>query len=96
MSYVNPFLKTLRNTVAFSVQQLSLCGHPDILLCIRGKFIAMELKAKGGKVRPLQEHFLNLVRQAGGLALVVDPDNWKETKELLTQLDRGEYRAKNS
>lgn len=94
--YVDPFLKTLKNTVKFSIQQMSLNGHPDMLICVRGKFVALELKARGGRLEPLQEHFLNLIRSAGGLALVATPDNWPEIKDILLQLSKGEYRAKNS
>lgn len=94
MGYVNPFLKTLKNTFEMSIQQIAIHGHPDKVLCSRGKFIALELKTRGGRLRPLQEHLLNEVRRCGGIALIADPDNWQEIKEILKQLDKGEYRAK--
>lgn len=90
VGHFDPFVKTLKNCCAFSIQQVSINGDPDKLLCIRGKFVAAELKARGGKLRPLQEYRLKQVRDAGGIALVVDPDNWDETKKYLVQLDRGE------
>lgn len=36
-----------------------------------GKFIAVEVKRKGGKLTEKQKHFLELVRDMGGYALVV-------------------------
>lgn len=90
IGYFDPFIKRLKNTCSFSIQQVSINGDPDKLLCIRGKFVACELKAKGGKLRPLQEYRLNQVRVAGGITLVVSPDNWETTKKYLVQLDQGE------
>lgn len=89
-SKVDPFLKTLKNTFSESIQQVSINGSADKHLCIRGKFVALELKAKGGKVSGLQRFKLNEVNRCGGYALVADPDNWEEIKQLLSKLDKGE------
>jgi hypothetical protein len=86
---VRKFLKTLSHTVVFSVQQISLNGTPDMLLCVHGKFVALELKSRGGRVTPLQQLKLDEVRRARGVSIVADPDNWEETKEFLTLLDGG-------
>jgi len=45
-------------------------GVPDVLACINGLFIAIEVKTDTGRVSKLQERELNLVDQAGGLALI--------------------------
>lgn len=89
-SRVLPFLKTLKNTKRFAIQQVAISGDPDYILCTRGKFIALELKDRGEKPRPLQRHILDEVTNAGGVALVADPDNWEEIKMTLLKLDRGE------
>jgi hypothetical protein len=88
-NYVLPFLKTLKMTARFPIQQLTMVGDPDLMLCIRGKFVAMELKAEGGRVSALQEYKLNEVRRCGGLALIVDPHNWESTKQTLVRMDGG-------
>jgi len=46
-------------------------GVADILICFRGKFIAIEVKVPGGKATPLQMHFLNQITISGGLSAVV-------------------------
>lgn len=46
-------------------------GVADILLCIRGKFIAIELKVPGNKPTPLQSHFISKVIACGGVGHVV-------------------------
>lgn len=43
----------------------------DCLCCIDGKFLAIEVKAKAGKLTPRQELTLREVSKAGGLACIV-------------------------
>ena len=45
-------------------------GVPDILLCIDGLFIGIEVKTDTGRISKLQERELSLISKAGGLALV--------------------------
>ena len=45
-------------------------GVPDELICIRGKFFAVELKAPGGKATGLQMEQIRRIRRAGGWAVV--------------------------
>lgn len=84
---VLPFLKTLKNTSFFAIQQVAISGDPDFLLCMRGHFVALELKASGGKLRALQKYKLAEVEGHGGIALVADPDNWEQVKKTLLMLD---------
>lgn len=46
-------------------------GVPDILMCVKGIFIAVELKIAPNKPTPLQEHYIERIRNAKGLALVI-------------------------
>lgn len=49
-------------------------GVPDLLLCKNGKFIAVELKRPDGKgrVHPRQNAQMRRIRNAGGMAVVID------------------------
>jgi len=58
-------------------------GVPDFLCCVRGRFLAIEAKAGKGTTTALQVKNLEDIRQAGGLALVVNEDNLDALKELL-------------
>ena len=87
---VIPFLKTLKCTVYFPVQQVAIVGTPDMLLCCRGRFVALELKSRGGTLSPLQKYNLDRVSARGGVAIVASPDNWAGVKSVLTALDEGE------
>lgn len=86
---VMPFLKQLSNTAVFPIQQVTIVGDPDILLCICGLFVGLEIKAVKGKTSPMQEYKLDAIRKAGGLALVANPNNWEQVKDLLTKLSEG-------
>ena len=87
---VLPFLKTLKNTFAEPIQQMAICASPDFLLCVRGRFVAMELKDTGGRLTKLQEYKLNEITRCHGLSLVASPENWDSIKQLLLKLDKGE------
>lgn len=66
------YLKTLPDGhfVKISQGKYSSRGVADILGCLNGRFVAIEVKAAAGKVTPLQEQFGRQVRDAGGVFLV--------------------------
>ena len=84
---IDPFLKTLRIFVD-SIQQVSIRGTPDYYLCIQGRFVALEIKWTGGRLSKLQIYRLGCIRDSGGIAICVTPENWGEVKTLLTDLQR--------
>lgn len=45
-------------------------GCPDILCCLGGRFVGVEVKRKGGRLRPEQAACMDSIRKAGGLAFV--------------------------
>lgn len=46
-------------------------GIPDIIVCIDGRFIALEVKTQKGKATPLQNAAIRKIRSSGGFAFVV-------------------------
>lgn len=91
-SKVIPFLKTLKNTAYFPIQQASIVGDPDFLLCICGRFVALELKSDEGVLSDLQRYNLQYIRNRGqGKAFVAEPKTWDSIKEILTKLSEGEH-----
>jgi len=46
-------------------------GIPDIIVCIDGRFIALEVKTQKGKTTPLQNVAIRKIRSSGGFAFVV-------------------------
>ena len=49
----------------------SHAGTPDVLGCLRGRMLAVEVKRPGGKPTALQEHELRLWAACGAIAGVV-------------------------
>lgn len=50
-------------------------GVSDFLVCKQGLFYAIECKANGNKPTALQEANMKRIREAGGIALVIDETN---------------------
>jgi hypothetical protein len=69
-------------------------GTPDILACLKGRFIGIE--AKAGKNKPTDLQTLNLKRidDAGGLALVINEENLIVLEVMLNdpRLARSNYK----
>lgn len=58
-------------------------GIPDIVGCHRGYFFAIETKAGAGKTTALQERELQQIRDAGGVAFVINETNVGDIVEWL-------------
>lgn len=61
-------------------------GIPDIICCVRGFFLAIELKAGKGKTTALQDRELDAINDNGGIAFVVNENNINEVKEIVIWL----------
>lgn len=51
--------------------KFSRVGVPDIICCYNGKFLALEVKNKTGKLSKLQEYNIEEIKNSGGHAYVV-------------------------
>lgn len=45
-------------------------GVPDIIACVNGKFVGIEVKRPGGIVSPLQQLNIDDINRCGGVAFV--------------------------
>lgn len=61
-------------------------GIPDIIACINGHFVALELKSDIGKPSALQTRNVRLINESNGIAMVVYPDQLEDLKETLRNL----------
>lgn len=85
---VTPFLKSLKNTSYFPIQQLAIRGDPDFILCIWGRFVALELKKDAAEdARSLQQYKLQKVQKTNGISFVASPENWEEVSKKLSEMD---------
>lgn len=58
-------------------------GIPDILTCVNGHFVGIEVKAPKGKASPLQIHNLKMIDDANGYAILLYPDQWELFKNFI-------------
>ena len=58
-------------------------GVPDFLVCLRGRFYAIECKANGGKTTALQDKHLADIRGAGGVSLIIHEANVENLRKEL-------------
>jgi len=58
-------------------------GVPDIIACVKGRFIAIEVKRPGKKPEPIQEAFLESINKKGGIAFWTD--NLDKVKNIIKE-----------
>ena len=61
-------------------------GIPDIIACVNGYFVGIELKAENGKPSELQKWNIDKIRESGGIAIVLYPDQFDDFKDLIKGL----------
>lgn len=72
--------------VKFQGNAFTEAGTPDILACVNGYFLGIEVKAQTGKPSELQLVKINEIREAGGFAYVVYPSGWSRLKDIIDGL----------
>ena len=67
------YLKTVPGCFAWKEHggMYGTSGLPDIICCLNGKFVGLEVKTPDGKVTKLQEVTLAKIQAAGGMGVVV-------------------------
>lgn len=65
-------------------------GIPDLLVCCKGWFFGVELKAPNGKPSDLQVYNLRKIDSAGGRAILLYPKDFDLFKRLIEQPDNKE------
>lgn len=75
--------------VKFFANRNTPSGIPDILACVNGEFLGIEVKSKNGHSSALQIHHIEQIRKAGGQAFVVYPSGFDQLVDLVDRLKRG-------
>ena len=88
---IKEFLKTLPNCWFFKhwAGMYSQKGIPDIMCCINGRFVGLEVKASNGRPSPLQVRCVKLINEAGGYAVIVYPKDWEQVRNDLIEIAGG-------
>lgn len=77
--------------VKFFANSYTKKGVPDVLACVGGYFVGIEVKAQNGHASELQIHNIEQIRKAGGFAFVLYPSGYEEFKEFIEQLKLGYF-----
>lgn len=67
----------------------SKSGIPDIIACVNGKFVGIEVKAPNGRASELQKRNIRLIRECGGLGYILYPKDFKSFKKDMRELTEG-------
>lgn len=65
--------------------KFSKAGVPDIIACLNGRFVGIEVKREDGKTTDIQEYHLAQIKKQGGFAMLVRPSNFEEFKKKLVK-----------
>lgn len=71
-------------------------GVPDLLVCYKGHFIAIEVKSERGVPTQLQLIEIREIKKAGGYAFVIRPSNLDDLIDLLDKIDLVSEKLKRS
>lgn len=75
--------------VKFFANRMTKSGIPDLLCCVNGYFVAIEVKASNGKPSELQIYNVKKINDSCGIAIVLYPDQFEEFKSMVNLLING-------
>lgn len=61
-------------------------GIPDIIACVNGRFVGIEVKAENGRPSELQKYNVERIKASGGIALIVYPKDFDKLKAVVEKL----------
>ena len=72
--------------VKFFANAFTKKGIPDLLCCVNGFFVAVEVKAENGKPSDLQKWNIDKIRNCKGIAIILYPKQFESFKRLIKML----------
>ena len=66
--------------------QYTKSGVPDLLVCYKGHFIAIEVKAENGRPSELQLYNIKKITEAGGYGFILYPKDFDDFKAFIENL----------
>lgn len=64
-------------------------GVPDLLACVNGRFVAIEVKAPNGSPSELQKYNVKLINKCNGFAVIACPEQWDDLKLMILSIING-------
>ena len=76
--------------VKYFANRMTKAGIPDILACVNGYFVAIEVKAENGSPSDLQIYNVKKINEIGGFAVIVRPSDFENLKKMIEYLRDGQ------
>lgn len=73
--------------IKFFANSFTAAGIPDLICCVNGYSVWIEVKAQDGHPSELQLDKIKQIRKAGGFAYIVYPSGWERLKEIIIDLE---------
>ncbi|WP_434302709.1 VRR-NUC domain-containing protein [Clostridium botulinum] len=85
------FLSELPKTWFFKywAGPMSKAGIPDIIACVNGKLVGIEVKAPDGKPSELQKRNIRLINECEGMGYILYPKDFEVFKKDMWELLNG-------
>lgn len=77
--------------VKFFANRMTRIGVPDILSCINGKFVGIEVKSENGKPSYMQCRNISLIQQNDGFAIVLYPEDFRTFCKMVEAIITGNW-----
>ena len=72
--------------VKYFANTFTKAGIMDILACVRGKFVGIEVKTDVGRLSEIQKHQAEQLKKSGGLWYCVRPNNFDDFKQDIEKI----------
>lgn len=69
--------------VKFFANAYTSSGIPDILCCLNGRFLGVEIKQEKGKPSELQEFHLQKINKCKGVGILLYPSGFEDFKNII-------------
>lgn len=89
--YENKIKKWLKDNSCWYIKywgggQFTKAGVPDLLCCINGRFVAIEVKSETGTASDLQVYNIGKIISSGGVGIITKPSDWEQLKKMLEKI----------
>lgn len=72
--------------VKFFANAYTSSGIPDILCCLNGRFLGVEIKQEKGRPSELQEFHLQKINKSKGIGILLYPSGFDDFKKIVDMI----------
>lgn len=65
-------------------------GVPDLIACVNGWFVGIEVKSEIGRASEIQLQNISEIHENRGFAVIVHPEEFEQLKEMILEIKSGD------